>query len=132
MSYLSVYSDDVESPINIMQAFFSKLRSKSDSGTLDLTKIDIHKIFFESQNDEEHPFKDFYFNGNPKFPFSQQIEDVLYEMTVCGMLTRPNPTMVKYNFVSINENIFDELPEKLQSAIDRLIQNAKKQLETTE
>ena len=120
----SVYSGDNLSPINVMQAFFDRLRQGKFGDELDLTKMNIHKLFFAVQKEQGFPLKSFYFNGNKKFPFSQQIEDVLYEMTVCGMLTRPNPTMMKYNFVSLDTESYDNLDTSLKNIVDTLVQRA--------
>lgn len=120
----SVYSGDNLSPINIMQAFFDRLRQGQFGDELDLAKVNIHKLFFTVQKEQGFPLKSFYFNGSQKFPFSQQIEDVLYEMTVCGMLTRPNPTMMKYNFVSLDKESYEKLDTPLKEVVDTLVEKA--------
>lgn len=121
----SVYSGAENSPLNIIQAFFKKLTNDEARDEIDLTKINIHKVFYEYQRKNGFPLKDFYFNGNAMYPFSQQIEDVLYEMTVCGALTRPNPTMIKYNFVSLGETCYDDLDVNMKERVDNLVESAK-------
>lgn len=120
----SVYSGNNQSPINIMQAFFGRLRQGKDHDELDLAKMNIHKLFFTVQKEQGFPLRSFYFNGSQKSPFSQQIEDVLYEMTVCGMLTRPNPTMKKYNFVALDKDSYDNLDASLRDVVDLLVEKA--------
>ncbi len=121
----SVYSGAENSPLNIIQAFFKKLTVDEERDEIDLTKINIHKVFYEYQKDNGFPLKDFYFNGNAVYPFSQQIEDVLYEMTVCGALTRPNPTMIKYNFVSLSETCYENLDRNIKTSVNKLVESAK-------
>ena len=121
----SVYSGGENSPLNIIQAFFKKFIDEDARNEIDLTKINIHKIFYELQKRKGYPLKSFYFNGNELYPFSQQIEDVLYEMTVCGALTRPNPTMVKYNFVALGESCYDHLDGSTKQNVDELVESAR-------
>ena len=127
MAYLSVYSGAAHSPISIIKAFFSQLNSTQD-GTLNLEKVDIHKEIFEIKKKYTNEFKTFLFDDDPELPFSQQIEDVLYEMTVCNLLTRPNPTMVKYNIVGIGNSSFDELDQNFQCAVTELTEAVRHQL----
>jgi hypothetical protein len=130
MIYQSVYDGAERSPMRIMQAFFGKLHENPQSNEkkkeLDLNRVNIHKLFFAAQRDEQSfPKGIFYFNGNIEFPFSQQIEDVLYEMTVCGLLSRPNPTMVKYNFISLDNSSYDSLDNDIKKFVDRVVEDAR-------
>jgi hypothetical protein len=133
MIYQTVYDGSENSPMQIIQAFLLKLFNDTQNDEkkkeLDLSKLNIHKLFFDALNLESFfPKRIFYFNGNAKFPFSQQIEDALYEMTVCGSLSRPNPTMVKYNFISLDKTSYDNLDNGIKKFVDKVVEDARNSL----
>lgn len=69
----------------------------------------LHQFFWEySQGEQTKPFvADVLFDTNGNYPYSDQIDELLQEFQLSGVLSRPNPTY-KYNDVAITNNSYAE------------------------
>ena len=94
----------------------------------------LHQFFWEySQCEDTKPFvADVLFDTNGNYPYSDQIDELLQEFQLSGVLSRPNPTY-KYNDVAVTNNSYaKEYKEKLspeQEVVYRtILDNFKKEL----
>jgi len=69
----------------------------------------LHQFFWEcSQGEQTNPFvADVLFDANGNYPYSDQIDELLQEFQLSGVLSRPNPTY-KYNDVAVTNNSYAE------------------------
>ena len=95
---------------------------------------ELHQFFWRLKQDERfEPFlRDVLFDTNGNYPHSEQIDELLQEFQLCGVLSRPNPTY-RYNDIAITRSSArDELTEGLSteqnSAYQEILQRFKDEL----
>jgi hypothetical protein len=66
---------------------------------------DLHHFFWTlKQEERSRPFvQDLLFDTNGNYPHSEQIDELLQELQLSGVLTRPNPTY-RYNDIAITRS----------------------------
>lgn len=75
----------------------------------------VHGFFWTlAQDDTTKPFVvDLLFDANGNYPYSEQIDELLQEFQLSGVLSRPNPTY-KYNDIAITSRSYaDEFKKTL-------------------
>ena len=56
----------------------------------------LYRFFLKSKGKYPHMFEDVFFNHDPDFPYSEQVEDCLTRLQESGFITRPNPSLNRY------------------------------------
>jgi len=56
----------------------------------------MHRFFYEMKEQYPQFFEDIYFNHDPDFPYSEQIEEGFIRLQESGYVTRPNPSFSQY------------------------------------
>lgn len=94
----------------------------------------VHRFFWKfTQDDKTKPFVvELLFDANGNYPYSEQIDELLQEFQLSGVLSRPNPTY-KYNDIAItNISYADEFKKTLspgqKSIYDKIFDSFKKKL----
>ena len=94
----------------------------------------LHFFFWKlKENETSKDFvKDLLFDTNGNFPHSEQIDELLQEFQLSGIISRPNPTY-KYNDISITSSPFAEelkkdLTPEQKDAYDRTLKEFKEEL----
>lgn len=75
----------------------------------------VHQFFWTfTQDDKTKPFVvELFFDANGNYPYSEQIDELLQEFQLSGVLSRPNPTY-KYNDIAITSRSYaDEFKKTL-------------------
>ncbi len=75
----------------------------------------VHRLFWEfTQDDKTKPFvAQLLFDANGNYPYAEQIDELLQEFQLSGVLSRPNPTY-KYNDIAITSSSYaDEFKKTL-------------------
>lgn len=86
-----------------------------------------------AQDDKTKPFVvDLLFDANGNYPYSEQIDEILQEFQLSGILSRPNPTY-KYNDIAITSSSYaDEFKKTLspdqESIYDKIFYSFKEKL----
>ena len=123
----SVYSADKTDAFTIVLGLLKALQEciGLDKDIVDLADKDMHSAVYKEKALHPDVYKSIKFNDDPTFPYSRQIEDALYELQVCGFLTRPNQTMAKYRLVGVRgyaeKKIDRALRDELNAAAERIL-----------
>lgn len=82
----------------------------------------LHQFFWEfSQDEETKPFvADVLFDANGNYPYSYQIDELLQEFQLSGVLSRPNPTY-KYNDIAVTSSSYAEQFKKNLSPNQKIV-----------
>lgn len=95
---------------------------------------DIHGFFWRLSKDEETKFfvEELFFDVNGNYPHSSQIDELLQEFQLSGLLARPNPTY-RYNDISFAsrayaEDFRKELSPKEQQSYSKILEAFEKEL----
>jgi len=69
----------------------------------------VHQFFWSLQQDERSRcfVEDLLFDTNGNFPHSEQIDELLQEFQLAGVLSRPNPTY-RYNDITIKHSSMEK------------------------
>jgi len=76
---------------------------------------ELHRFFWELAQDEDRKafVAELLFDTNGNFPHSEQIDELLQEFQLSGVLSRPNPTY-RYNDIAIASSpVGEEFKERL-------------------
>lgn len=94
----------------------------------------MHRFFWKfTQDDKTKPFvAELLFDANGNYPYSEQIDELLQEFQLSGVLSRPNPTY-KYNDIAItNRSYADEFKKTLspdqESIYEKIFASFKEEL----
>lgn len=94
----------------------------------------VHRFFWTlAQDDKTKPFVvDLLFDANGNYPYSEQIDELLQEFQLSGVLSRPNPTY-KYNDIAITSRSYaDEFKRTLfpdqESIYEKIFASFKEEL----
>ena len=70
---------------------------------------ELHRFFWAIKQNERSKYfvEDLLFDRNGTFPHSEEIDELLQEFQLSGILSRPNPTY-KYNDIAITNSPFAE------------------------
>jgi len=95
---------------------------------------ELHEFFWRLTRDEQsRPFvEELLFDTNGNYPHSDQIDEVLQEFQLSGVLSRPNPTY-KYNDIGITTSPWaDEFKDRLSPeharTYSRILKDFKREL----
>ena len=82
----------------------------------------VHRFFWTfTQDDKTKPFvAELLFDANGNYPYSEQIDEILQEFQLSGVLSRPNPTY-KYNDIAVTSRSYADEFKKTLSADHRSI-----------
>ena len=81
-----------------------------DELTLEADPYKLHKFFFEQRKLKASPYLNvFYFNDDPDFPYSPDLELALLRLQDYGYLVRPNPALREFK-IKLSEK---EKPKKI-------------------
>ena len=61
---------------------------------------EIHKFFFNMKNKYAELMEDIFFNYDPDFPYSEEIDEAFTRLQESGFVTRPNPSFYRYRISS--------------------------------
>ena len=84
-----------------------------------------HKVFYGMKNDPEHKelLKDIRFSGSFVNPYSEMLEEALFNLQFSGCLSRKNPDLVAYSttekFDLSYQNLIKELPKDILCKLDK-------------
>jgi hypothetical protein len=56
----------------------------------------LHRFFFGVKSNYPDIFQDIYFNHDPEFPYSEDIEECFSRLQESVFITRPNPSLNRY------------------------------------
>lgn len=93
-----------------------------------------HKIFYKMKNNPEYKelLGNIRFSGSPVNPYSEMIEEALFNLQFSGILSRTNPDLVLYsitkNFNSSYQNLIRGLPMDILSKLDKFSSDLLEQL----
>ena len=94
----------------------------------------VHGFFWKfAREDETKSFlANVFFDANGNYPYSEQIDELLQEFQLSGVLSRPNPTY-KYNDIAVrNRSHAEEFKKSLspdqKKAYDRILGTFKEEL----
>jgi len=92
---------------------------------IEIENIKFHKIFYGMKNDPEHKelLKDIRFSGSLVNPYSEMLEEALFNLQFSGCLSRKNPDLVSYSttehFDISYQNLIRELPKDILGKLDK-------------
>jgi hypothetical protein len=95
---------------------------------------ELHYFFWNLKKNESFKYfvEDLLFDTNGNFPHSEQIDELLQEFQLSGILSRPNPTY-RYNDITITESPSAEefkknLSADMKKAYPEILEQFKKEL----
>ena len=95
---------------------------------------EVHQFFWQlKQRQESKPFVgELLFDTNGSYPHCEQLDELLQEFQLAGVLTRPNPTY-RYNDIAITgspsvEEFKAALSGELRNIYDRILDEFKREL----
>ena len=95
---------------------------------------ELHYFFWNLKKNENYKYfiNDILFDTNGNFPHSEQIDDLLQEFQLSGILSRPNPTY-RFNDITINhspsaERFKNNLTPDMKNKYDEVFNEFKKEL----
>lgn len=83
----------------------------------------MHQFFYEKKVSHPELFEDVSFNNDPEFPYSSQIAEAFIRLQESGFVTRPNPSLDKYQIDIDFEQI--EIPALGKKDVEKLEEIAK-------
>ena len=84
-----------------------------------------HKILYKMKENPEYGelLEDIRFSGSPINPYSEMVEEALFNFQFSGVLSRQNPDLVLYSttqkFDSSYKNLIKELPPDVLGKLDK-------------
>lgn len=84
-----------------------------------------HSFFFKISNDEEFSdlFDKMLFDTNGPYPFSEELDEILSEFQLTGIIGSPNPILKEYSInisMETAESIFSPLPTEENVRFEKL------------
>ena len=99
---------------------------------------ELHYFFWSLKNNESFKcfVEDLLFDTNGNFPHSEQIDELLQELQLSGILSRPNPTY-RYNDITITQSPSAEEFKKnltldMKNAYEKILEEFKTELGVSE
>ncbi|MDR1624513.1 MAG: hypothetical protein LBS04_06030 [Tannerellaceae bacterium] len=103
----------------------------SKQSTIALNNSKFHKVFFKMKKKTEYAglFESILFSGSPVNPFSEALDEALFNLQFSGALSRKNPELVMYSTTdSFNytyrilvKDVKPEVIEKTEQLCDEIL-----------
>jgi len=83
---------------------------------IDTDSHKLQKFFYEFRKKMPDELPNVYFNSDPDFPYSPEIEQAFLNLQDYGFLKRPNPSLKRFQFQCVPRET--RIPEKMKQFIN--------------
>lgn len=103
-------NDPFDVLLKILALSFSRRGSEFESPSYQL-----HRFFYKMKKRYPKLLEDVFFNHDPEFPFSEEIENAFNRLQESGYVSRPNPSFDRYR---VDTDFGDEIKDSSLDEID--------------